>query len=583
MSNSLEGLRALSTYPRLLQIANAGGLDATLRTVRDGQGDPSALSLSTTAVGVPLRPGGLSADLAEYLARGRRDATVYGVDNTGATDVTASLKAVFEMGGMWYFPAGIYFIQGYGEGSDTGGVTAILSKNLNVLCHPDAIFRASDSVPMDNDFIRFNAPGGGAGLPVGGIEIVWIGGYFDQTTQCVSTSVPQRGTYPPPPGRAGASATNEALSFRLQYSVDGVTYAAARSTYVAQVTFNAGAHWQTGGGDSAIYIGEGTGEGLIENCQFYASRDTAIYGSGITTGRQSLTVQNCFFESCFFGIYAKRGLTGFRYINNVFRNCVGGMGATPVSLTAERGLAQGNISIGCSFMFRATLSDENVIVDNHVVSMGAFLADGVTPVAPYSNIAGVMLEGSSRNTVADITFGPVLPGQTVLSHGVYTEINSGVDSNENTIINILTTDYDRCVSLNGGTANYVSRCYNFGTAGIRNPFTSTPASVVRRDVATGADVYSTPLLFGDGTSAAPIITRATQTSTGIWFANAQIGMSTGATTRFDVNSSRAAFAVPVGLPPLTTAQRDALIPQAGWTIFNTTTGTLQTYNGSAWV
>lgn len=47
MSVSLEGLRALSTYQRLLQIADATGIDGTLRVVRDGQGDPSAFSLST--------------------------------------------------------------------------------------------------------------------------------------------------------------------------------------------------------------------------------------------------------------------------------------------------------------------------------------------------------------------------------------------------------------------------------------------------------------------------------------------------------------------------------------------------------
>lgn len=52
VSNSLEGLRALSTYRRLLQIADQNGLDGTLRPVLDGAGDASPLQLSTQAVNV---------------------------------------------------------------------------------------------------------------------------------------------------------------------------------------------------------------------------------------------------------------------------------------------------------------------------------------------------------------------------------------------------------------------------------------------------------------------------------------------------------------------------------------------------
>ena len=44
-----------------------------------------------------------------------------------------------------------------------------------------------------------------------------------------------------------------------------------------------------------------------------------------------------------------------------------------------------------------------------------------------------------------------------------------------------------------------------------------------------------------------------------------------------------AMLIPLGLVNLTTAQRDALVnPQAGWNIYNTTTGSQETYNGTAW-
>lgn len=39
----------------------------------------------------------------------------------------------------------------------------------------------------------------------------------------------------------------------------------------------------------------------------------------------------------------------------------------------------------------------------------------------------------------------------------------------------------------------------------------------------------------------------------------------------------------VQAPVMTTVQRDALTPSAGWIVFNSTTGALETYNGAAWV
>ena len=43
------------------------------------------------------------------------------------------------------------------------------------------------------------------------------------------------------------------------------------------------------------------------------------------------------------------------------------------------------------------------------------------------------------------------------------------------------------------------------------------------------------------------------------------------------------FKVPVGTPRLTQTEIDALAsPQRGWVVCNTTTGNLQTWNGSSW-
>lgn len=104
MSNSLEGLRALSTFPRLLQIADANGLDGTLRVVRDGAGDPSALSLSTLGASitgdltvngtasipyVPLGAGAVTRTVQDRL----RELGVVDADYTTETDRAAAAMA----------------------------------------------------------------------------------------------------------------------------------------------------------------------------------------------------------------------------------------------------------------------------------------------------------------------------------------------------------------------------------------------------------------------------------------------------------------------------------------------------------
>ena len=57
---------------------------------------------------------------------------------------------------------------------------------------------------------------------------------------------------------------------------------------------------------------------------------------------------------------------------------------------------------------------------------------------------------------------------------------------------------------------------------------------------------------------------------------------TGTAQYLNINANRANFSVPVAYPNLTTTQRDALTPGAGWVLFNTTTAKLECYDGTAW-
>jgi len=61
-----------------------------------------------------------------------------------------------------------------------------------------------------------------------------------------------------------------------------------------------------------------------------------------------------------------------------------------------------------------------------------------------------------------------------------------------------------------------------------------------------------------------------------------IRMYTAGTERVTIDSSAAAFTLPVQLPSYSTTDRDLLSPSAGWLIFNETTGKLNFYTGSGW-
>lgn len=534
-----------------------------------------------TGIAVGVGVGSL-CDVVDYLAESMLHVTAYGVDNTGATDATAAIAATLGLGGFWYFPAGRYLIQGAGQGTDTGGVSFTLTKSLRVLCHPDAVFFAATSSPLDNDFIRFNAPVGGDGLPADKIEIFWQGGTFDQRAQCVSTSVPFISTYPPPAGLAGASNTCDALSFRMSYDVAGTLYAAARSIHVSDVTFISGAHWQTGGGDAGVFLGAGSGLATVSRCRFYGSRDLGVYASGIASGDQDLLVEHCRFDNCFGGISSKRGLSRFRYVNNDFRNCVVAMAASPLVAGSEYGVVTGNTISGCSVVFRFSQSDSNYFAGNQILSMGAYLADGVTAVYPYG-LWGIWLAGAKNNIIRDITCPTVNAGQPGAIM-VVMEDQNGDTGSSNIVERVWTTDFSRVVENKGtGTLNRVVNCYNFGTAGLREPLMITGDWVVRY-ATSGGDTYRNPLLFANGTAAAPIIARETQANTGMFFDTSEVAISTNGVERLDITTTQIAAALPIRLSNYTTAARDALAsPQAGWVIFNTTTGALQTYNGSAWV
>lgn len=530
----------------------------------------------------PTGENGLARAIAIHLSESMRHVTSFGADLTGLTDCTSIFKSIFERGGYWYIPEGNYLIAR--AGPNAGGVAATLTKTLRVVCHPEARFFAAPGQPLDNNFITFNAPVGGVGLPVGGIDVSWVGGYFDQQTQCVSTSVPFLPEYPAPAGLQGTSATCDALEIKLSYVIGATSYSAARSVYVGDVVFYAGVHWETAGGDAGIFIGAGSGQGKISRCMFYGSRDLGIYSSGVASGRQGLTIEDCYFESCFGGVSFKRGMSGYVLRNNTYRNCVVAMASSPTTRISEQGIVTGNILVGCGIGFRASVSDDNYFMSNQFLSIGALRADGVTPCNPYGFSALYWLSGASNNVVLDAHCYVITPGSTGDRYGVLMQDNNASSCTGNRITGILTDNFRYCVANEGTSGgNIINKSYNFN-ATLPHPLPHLSDNVSRLDPATKQDIPRNPKLFFDGTVALPGMARATQPDTGFGADTNKLFASVAGIERWSLTRTDCTFlGIALGLGRCTTTQRNDMTPLGGWTIFNTDTNQPEVYNGTAWV
>lgn len=135
---------------------------------------------------------------------------------------------------------------------------------------PGARFFTDD---LDNDFFRLNVPSNGAGLPAGGIDVIWHGGHFDQANRKNSTSVPFPVDYPPP--NVGSSATCDAISIYGIYNDGSANQIGIRYAQVAGVLFKAGDHWKSAGGDGALFM-NGVGIGEVHGNTFIGSRDLGV-------------------------------------------------------------------------------------------------------------------------------------------------------------------------------------------------------------------------------------------------------------------------------------------------------------------
>lgn len=389
-------------YLKIGQVAITTGYHSS-----DGGGGNTYL---VVPAGTGVADGGAFIDLDQHQAKalfpgGFKTAQQFGAKTDGS-DCTAPLKAWLESGGRLVGEAGTYTVAAAGD--DAGGVSATISKSINVDC--DDGFIVAAGADLDNDVIRIDAAAAGYSASRD-LSVSWRGGKIDQRLQKNSTSMPFPDDFPPP--NLGTSATTDGLSIRGEISVGGTPTAGFRRVTVTglQTFASDDWHWETAGGDGGLFVG-GAVHIHVSECQMVAARDLGIYCSGLTAG--AIPGGSCYIganklHGCMFGVSTKRLLSNVQMVDNIGVTTAALCLSTSVTTTGDNVRIAGNISYGAWKTIRATNGDAASIENNHSFDHGHFLSNGTTIGTPFT--AGnccVSLEGTTR---------PVVTGNSLRGRG----------------------------------------------------------------------------------------------------------------------------------------------------------------------
>ena len=481
----------------------------------------------------------------------------YGAVGDGVTDDTAAFVEAFTAGGIIEVPAGRYRIAR--AGADAGGVYVTWTKSIEVRCHPDAVFVADD---LDNDMIRFTVPSNGAGLPDEKLTFKWTGGAFDQTGQRNSTSYPHAETWPGV--NPGASATCDGLSIRASYT-DGTVKNAASLVEISGVTFTAGDHWQTAGGDSALFVGEGAEVVSVHGNAFTGSRDVAVYVSRDSTGEAGgrASVEGNYFKNCFYGVGFKRGFSNWAVKHNTFENCIIGAMANYISTVEARvegGLFFGNLFDRCSVGVRCDFSQWTEISSNYFKTLGALEDDGSTIIPTYIPMC-ILLQGADHTIICDnknsggVNTGYTAANSNFINYKDFT-VSAVVYNTQYTRVSRNSVNGIRTIAEeNAGVTHYswyeMNAHNSTSTPGVQ--LIQTGSTEIRFDETVNSANHRNPLLFADGSAAACMIARATQAGTGMFFAVNKVALSASGAERVAATSTGLSFnaATPIAKPTIT--------------------------------
>lgn len=489
---------------------------------------------------------------------------MWDVPGDGIADATSAIKTWLELGGHIYVPEGDYFIAN--AGSNTGGVTAIITKDLFVRCHPKARF-FTDGV--DNDLIRIQVPSNGAGLPADGITLKWTGGFFDQENQKVSQVVPFRTEYPPSAQKDGDSNTCDGLYIVGSYTSGTDTLAGIKLCMVSEVSTYGGPHWRSAGGDSGIFT-YGCEEQHVFQCRNYGNRDLGIYMSG--TGVAGVPCRSFAYNNlqinCFHAIGIKRSSGTSKIFQNHAENCVRGF---LMEVTAGDGFTETEISRNTGNKLNVGVRAQGCtgfsVVDNHFTSLGCVMENGTTIESVVGSV-GFIFEGCKHGSMRYNTFLGETSGVRTTYPSTREMINLvafNTTETENMVIIGNVGDGLRVFGTDEGLNNsFIENCVYNAQTSANMTVVGTNYFEVRLDPTTNARSYNAPLLFSDGSISAPIIARRTSPGNGIRFTTNTVAMTVAGVDRFATTSTGVGFngTTAIAKPTLNSAATDTASTQA---------------------
>lgn len=319
----------------------------------------------------------------------------FGAKGDGAADDTAALKRAFEAGGRMFVPSGTYLIDTPQSGGG-GGVKAILASSLEVVCDPRAKFIANSERFLDATMISFHAAPSATGL-----RVMWRGCMVDLTHTKNSTVTPYSGNFPPT--YPGKSSVTDGVDFRGAYLRNGHYVAGFAEVSIDGSWFAAGTHWQTAGGDSALFV-EGAERVAVTNNNFQASLDAALYLSRDNAGESkagNAIISGNRFLNCQIGVALKRSFLRAILTGNTFQNTTVAIVFTSAGqASGDEAVISNNIIEGAAAGVRLDDTDNVAVVGNLFYNGGARNQNGEAFTAIYASPAAILLNGATRTFIS---------------------------------------------------------------------------------------------------------------------------------------------------------------------------------------
>lgn len=309
----------------------------------------------------------LAQVIANNEVRATTDAVLdFGVPVDGGANagpaIQSAMTTAMQTGSRLVFRSGVYTIAGTVQVTGQG--------RLEVACEPGVRFVGTAALGSNQRMFRFLNQNAAED-----VRVFWRGGTLDGSAM---------------PGQAPPGLNNNLLDINGE---------AIREFVVEDAFFFTGNDFSNSGGDSHVFLGECSGV-TFRRCRFQGARDLAIYPSAAPAAARGslLTVDDCRFYNCAFGVVPKRGWRGFTVVNSYFEQCAIGVATSEAEtsgLTAEEMVVSNNRFFRCSRAIEARRQNAATITGNVILEIGHDNADLPIP----TSAVGILLSGTRFATV----------------------------------------------------------------------------------------------------------------------------------------------------------------------------------------